>query len=433
MRAARLIRAILRSVSATMLRVDGGHSSIRSAEVSSKLPGSPDSSPSSSASTMLRSARSANSQLRCSPKYPTRLGLTTTSCPSGSIRDRRAGAVLVLARAFVARRSLAFRSTGPTCHLPPTTGRCAPPPLRHHRSTTTTGGQPDFIEIDTQGPGPPPRRASAPRCVRPPGGPQQPRAPPSTKGSGILPLRGSAGQGSGCRTARRRIGGTARPIATGDEIAGTRSDEEVRQPRVVGIRDMNTSARVLLVVAAIAAGIIASSVLGSATLGSSTEADIEAYKDATRSALSDADTNEANAEGAPQQQVVNGWLARDLALIQIDQNSAQLRQQSQTNQLLLVLVAMVAVLSVVPRGPTGRDDAVQRGPASGSRPGPPATERSGSQPSGSGGASPQVAPDSRGAAAPTTANAIRRCPHCSQVIALRADRCPHCAQPTPAG
>src|ERR1043165_1599577 len=52
-----------------------------------------------------------------------------------------------------------------------------------------------------------------------------------------------------------------------------------------------------------------------------TKPDTKGYDAATKAALADADANNATAEGAPQQAVVNGWLARDLTEIQINQNN----------------------------------------------------------------------------------------------------------------
>jgi hypothetical protein len=62
--------------------------------------------------------------------------------------------------------------------------------------------------------------------------------------------------------------------------------------------------------------------------------DVKGYDSATREALREADINEASAQGAPQQQVVNGWLQRDLTLIEIKQN----------NDLLVLEHAIAAVL-----------------------------------------------------------------------------------------
>jgi hypothetical protein len=65
-----------------------------------------------------------------------------------------------------------------------------------------------------------------------------------------------------------------------------------------------------------------------------TKPDTDGYDKATVAALSDADANEKTSSGAPQQQVVNGWLNRDLLLIQI----------KQTNDLLTLLHLVAALL-----------------------------------------------------------------------------------------
>ena len=61
------------------------------------------------------------------------------------------------------------------------------------------------------------------------------------------------------------------------------------------------------------------------------------YDTAVTTALSDATGNERTASGAPQQAVVNGWLLRDLAIIQIEQN----------NDLLVLTHAVTALLVAV--------------------------------------------------------------------------------------
>jgi hypothetical protein len=66
-----------------------------------------------------------------------------------------------------------------------------------------------------------------------------------------------------------------------------------------------------------------------------TKPDTDAYNKAASTALSDAVLNETTAQGAPQQAVVNGWLLRDLTLIQIKQNND-----------LLVLEHLIAALAV---------------------------------------------------------------------------------------
>ena len=55
-----------------------------------------------------------------------------------------------------------------------------------------------------------------------------------------------------------------------------------------------------------------------------TRPDTKGYDSAVKAALKDADSNNSTAQGAPQQAVVNGWLARDLMEIQIKQNNDEL-------------------------------------------------------------------------------------------------------------
>jgi hypothetical protein len=119
--------------------------------------------------------------------------------------------------------------------------------------------------------------------------------------------------------------------------------------------------------------------------------DTAAYNSAVAAALSDATTNEARSQGAPQQAVVNGWLARDLAVIQIKQANDEINQNvtriRQTNDLLVLehmiaamLVAVVLALILV--GLTGRRPepiaaAEETLPPTGSPapPGPPGMDR----------------------------------------------------------
>ena len=76
-----------------------------------------------------------------------------------------------------------------------------------------------------------------------------------------------------------------------------------------------------------------------------TKPDTKGYDAATKAALADADANNATAEGAPQQAVVNGWLARDLTEIQINQNNDELVLLH-----LVVSVLVAALLAVVVAG-----------------------------------------------------------------------------------
>lgn len=82
-------------------------------------------------------------------------------------------------------------------------------------------------------------------------------------------------------------------------------------------------------------------------------------------ALAAADANNSIAEGAPQQQVVNGWVARDLLAI----ISAQLDEQNAASDRKVPLLLMLGVLALVVIGCT------TPGPSGeGSRTASPATE-----------------------------------------------------------
>jgi len=83
---------------------------------------------------------------------------------------------------------------------------------------------------------------------------------------------------------------------------------------------------------------------------SPTAPDTKTYELSVRAALADADASNDTAEGAPQQQVVNGWVARDLLAVLSSQSNDQLQQQARTNQLLLVMVLTGAVLLVTGAG-----------------------------------------------------------------------------------
>lgn len=65
-------------------------------------------------------------------------------------------------------------------------------------------------------------------------------------------------------------------------------------------------------------------------------------------ALAAADANNSMAEGAPQQQVVNGWVARDLLAIL----SAQLDEQNAASDRKVPLLLMLGVLALVVIGCT---------------------------------------------------------------------------------
>jgi len=63
-------------------------------------------------------------------------------------------------------------------------------------------------------------------------------------------------------------------------------------------------------------------------------------------ALSDNAANDANAENVNQQMVVNGWVAKDLLVINARQNVNLIELQSRTNALLQGIVLLLALLVV---------------------------------------------------------------------------------------
>lgn len=71
----------------------------------------------------------------------------------------------------------------------------------------------------------------------------------------------------------------------------------------------------------------------------------EPQADAIDSAIRVADLNELTADSAPQQQVVNGWVARDLLEIQAKQIDGLNTSIRATNLLLVALVAAALFIS----------------------------------------------------------------------------------------
>ena len=96
--------------------------------------------------------------------------------------------------------------------------------------------------------------------------------------------------------------------------------------------------RIAIVAVAVIAGVAG---LAIALTASSTD-----RSDEISGALLIADLNEESAESAPQQQVVNGWTARDLLEIQANQLNDIEKAQSQTT-LLLGLLSVLASLGIV--------------------------------------------------------------------------------------
>jgi beta-lactamase regulating signal transducer with metallopeptidase domain len=107
----------------------------------------------------------------------------------------------------------------------------------------------------------------------------------------------------------------------------------------------------LLVLAAIPMGLVGP-----------TKPDTKGYDSAVSAALANAEMNNSSASGAPQQQVVNGWVARDLAVVQIKQNNDMLMLMHVVAALLLTLVLAVVFTGLSMRR-KGEQEARQEEPA----------------------------------------------------------------------
>jgi hypothetical protein len=59
-------------------------------------------------------------------------------------------------------------------------------------------------------------------------------------------------------------------------------------------------------------------------------------------AMTESQLNENSADSAPKQQVVNGWVARDLAHIQVEQNNAELRLMYELGIAVVALIVLTA-------------------------------------------------------------------------------------------
>jgi hypothetical protein len=79
--------------------------------------------------------------------------------------------------------------------------------------------------------------------------------------------------------------------------------------------------------------------------------DTEAFTDDVDSALALAELNEGTASGAPQQTVVNGWVARDLLEVHSKQTNTMLDLQFAT-VVALIVVAAAIVWSTLRRSPS---------------------------------------------------------------------------------
>jgi hypothetical protein len=74
-----------------------------------------------------------------------------------------------------------------------------------------------------------------------------------------------------------------------------------------------------------------------------TKPDTASYNTALAGAIVDDASNNVRADGAPQQAVVNGWVARDLAIIQIRQNNDLLALTHMMTALMVALVLAVII------------------------------------------------------------------------------------------
>ena len=79
----------------------------------------------------------------------------------------------------------------------------------------------------------------------------------------------------------------------------------------------------IVMVAGLLAAAVAALVIGTREPPTrSSLAGLDAFGSAAKAAMSDWEANEESAEGAPQQAVVNGWVARDLLLVIAEQDRA---------------------------------------------------------------------------------------------------------------
>ncbi|MEJ5256309.1 MAG: hypothetical protein WHS89_13270 [Acidimicrobiales bacterium] len=93
--------------------------------------------------------------------------------------------------------------------------------------------------------------------------------------------------------------------------------------------------------------VLAGSALAVALLLEPETPEAPSHSDAIAVALADADTNERSASSAPQQQVVNGWVARDLLTVIARQNDALLAQgatdRTDPRPAWLLVIAVLAI------------------------------------------------------------------------------------------
>jgi hypothetical protein len=105
---------------------------------------------------------------------------------------------------------------------------------------------------------------------------------------------------------------------------------------------MKATVRALAVILAVA--VVA---LGGFALQKGSEKVTESRQGEQLVALLDYETNNGNADSAPQQQVVNGWVAKDLAIVQLNQLGDLTKAQEQTNKILGLGVAAISLTAVL--------------------------------------------------------------------------------------
>ncbi|MGY1813797.1 hypothetical protein [Blastococcus sp. SYSU D00820] len=77
---------------------------------------------------------------------------------------------------------------------------------------------------------------------------------------------------------------------------------------------------------------------------------------AIREALSDYERNEANTSGAPQQQVVNGWVAKDLLTIIAEQQNESVTDERLPALAGLAVLGLALHIATTPRADAVPDD-----------------------------------------------------------------------------
>ena len=114
----------------------------------------------------------------------------------------------------------------------------------------------------------------------------------------------------------------------------------------VGKGEGDVPARVILGVAFVAVILVAVSIWAGALASSIGDrpVDASAYARAIDAALADYAVNNDAADSAPKQQVVNGWIARDLLTVIATQNAASIKAGNTHTALLSLLIVAVALL-----------------------------------------------------------------------------------------